>query len=136
MLDDSIPAMTWAGTIEDEPPEPMDCAIHTTPVGKPVIEGLKNLTPGGRLIINATRKEEIDKEILLNLYSPHPLWLEKEIKSVANVARSDVSEFLELAGEIPIPSEIQVFRLEEANQPLMELKNIKIRGGKVLKIES
>jgi hypothetical protein len=45
MLDDSIPVMTWAGTIEDEPPEPMDCAIHTIPVGKPVIKGLKNLAP-------------------------------------------------------------------------------------------
>jgi propanol-preferring alcohol dehydrogenase len=88
------------------------------------------------LIINAARKEEIDKEILLNLDSPHQLWLEKEIKSVANVARRDVSEFLELAGEIPIPSEIQVFRPEEPNQALMELKNRKIRGAKILKIES
>lgn len=127
---------SWAGTIEDEPPEPMDCAIDTTPVWKPMVGGLKNLAPGGRLIINAIRKEEIDKEILLNLDYPTHLWLEKEIKSVANVTRRDVSDFLKLAGDIPLRPEVQVFRLEEANQALMELKNRKIRGAKVLKIES
>jgi len=66
---------------------------------------------------------------------PEHLWLEKEIKSVANVTGSDVSEFLELAAEIPIRPEVEVFALEEANRALIELKERKIRGAKVLKIE-
>ena len=66
----------------------------------------------------------------MELDYPKHLWLEKEIKSVANVARQDVLEFLDLAAEIPIIPEIQEFALEDANQALMELKNRKIRGSK------
>ncbi len=127
---------SWAGAIEGQPPHLLDCAIDTTPVWKPVLEGLKNMAPGGRFIINAIRKEERDKEILLQLDYPHHLWLEKEIKSVANVARRDVAEFLALAGKIPLRPEVQVFPLEEANRALTELKNRKIRGAKVLRIGS
>lgn len=126
---------SWSGDIEDEPPEKLVCAIDTTPAWKPILEGLKNLDKGGRLVINAIRKEEKDKEIILMLdYSRH-LWLEKEIKSVANVARRDVSEFLELAAKIPIRPEVQEFKLEDANQALLELKQKKIRGAKVLRID-
>jgi len=124
----------WAGDIEDESPEKLDAIIDTTPVWKPVVEALKNLEPGGRLVINAIRKEEVDKEYLLRLDYPTHLWLEKEIKSVANVSRSDVSEFLELAAEIPIKPEVQEFALEEANEALVELKTRKIRGAKVLRV--
>ena len=124
----------WAGDTEEESPEKLDCIIDTTPVWKPVVEALKNLEPGGRLVVNAIRKEEVDKEYLLRLDYPTHLWLEKEIKSVANVSRSDVSEFLELAAEIPIQPEVQEFTLEEANKALVELKTRKIRGAKVLRI--
>lgn len=127
---------SWAGAIESQPPRPLDCAIDTTPAWKPVVMGLKNLTPGGRFIINAIRKEERDKEILLNLDYPNHLWLERELKSVANVARRDIAEFLTLAAEIPIRPEVQIFPLEEANRALMELKKSKIRGAKVLRIGS
>jgi propanol-preferring alcohol dehydrogenase len=61
--------------------------------------------------------------------------MEKEIKSVANVARSDVGEFLKLAAEIPIRPEVQEFRLEEANRALVELKERRTRGAKVLRID-
>jgi len=72
---------------------------------------------------------------LLNLdYSIH-LWHEKEIKSVANVARQDVRDFLELAAAIPIRPEVQVFRLEDANRALLELTTRKIRGAKVLNLQ-
>lgn len=124
----------WAGDTAETPPEKLDSIIDTTPVWKPIVAALKNLKPGGRLVINAIRKEEIDKEYLLNLDYPTHLWLEKEIKSVANVARRDVSEFLELAAQIPIKPEIQEFSLEEANKALLELQERKIRGAKVLKI--
>jgi len=106
--------------------------IDTTPVWKPIVEALKNLECGGRLVINAIRKEEVDKEYLMKLDYPIHLWLEKEIKSVANVTRRDVSEFLKLAAEIPIKPEVQEFPLEEANKALVELKEGRIRGAKVL----
>ncbi len=124
----------WAGDTEDKPPEKLNCIIDTTPVWKPVVEALKNLKSGGRLVINAIRKEDHDKDYLLKLKYPSHLWLEKEIKSVANVERSDVSEFLDLAAQIGIKPEYQEFRLEEANKALLELKNRKIKGAKVLKI--
>ena len=125
---------SWAGGTEETPDVLLDAIIDTTPVWKPVVEALKNLKPGGRLVINAIRKEELDKAYLLKLDYPEHLWMEKEIKSVANVTRSDVREFLELAAEIPIKPEYQEYLLEDANIALLELKNRKIRGAKVLMI--
>ena len=124
----------WAGDTEEWSPEPLDCIIDTTPAWKPVVEALKNLKGGGRLVINAIRKEERDKDYLLKINYPEHLWLEKEIKSVANVSRKDVNGFIELAAKIPIIPETQEFKLEEANRALLELKERKIRGAKVLVI--
>jgi len=122
----------WAGDIGEDPPEKLNCAIDTTPVWRPIVEAMKHLASGGRLVINAIRKEDTDKEQLLSLDYPTHLWHEREIKSVANVARQDVSEFLELAAAIPIRPEVQTFTLDDANKALMELKTSKIRGAKVL----
>jgi len=122
----------WAGNTEDASPVKLDAIIDTTPAWRPIIYALGNLAPGGRLVINAIRKESRDQAELLKLDYPAHLWLEKEIKSVANVARQDVSEFLALAAEIPILPEVQMYPLEEANRSLAELKARKIRGAKVL----
>ncbi len=124
----------WAGDAGDRPPELLHAIIDTTPVWQPILAALGNLAPGGRLVINAIRKEEQDKECLLELDYPRDLWLEKEIKSVANVTRADVSEFLELAAEIPLKPEYQLYPLIEANRALIELKQRRIRGAKVLQI--
>jgi len=125
----------WAGDIGEPSPEKLNCAIDTTPAWRPIVEALTNLAPGGRLVVNAIRKEELDKEFLLELDYARHLWLEKEIKSVANVTRSDVGEFLSLAAKIPIRPEVQAFKLEEANTALLEIKERKTRGAKVLKID-
>jgi len=125
----------WAGEIGAESPEKLHCIIDTTPAWQPVVEALRNLDSGGRLVINAIRKEERDKDYLLRLAYPTHLWLEKEIKSVANVSRKDVSEFLVLAAEIGIRSDIQKFALAEANEALIELKMRRVRGAKVLIID-
>lgn len=125
----------WAGDTEESSLEKLDSIIDTTPVWKPVVEALRNLECGGRLVINAIRKEETDKEYLLKIDYPTHLWLEKEIKSVANVTRRDVIKFLELATEIPIRPEIEEFSLEDANKALVELKEGKIRGAKVLRMD-
>ncbi|MDI6854639.1 MAG: zinc-dependent alcohol dehydrogenase family protein [Deltaproteobacteria bacterium] len=124
----------WAGDFHEAPPAGLHRAIDTTPVWSPIVHGLRYLERGGRLVINAIRKEDLDKDALLQLHYPEHLWLEKEIKSVANVARRDVGEFLRIAAEIPLKPEVQEYRLEEANQALLELKERKIRGAKVLRI--
>ena len=124
----------WAGTAEDTAPIKLDAIIDTTPVYRPVLEALRNLEAGGRLVINAIRKETADQRSLLELDYPAHLWLEKEIKSVANVTRADVQEFLELAAAMNLHPEYQEYALEDANRALVELKQRKIRGAKVLRM--
>ncbi len=124
----------WSGNTAEPPPVPLHSIIDTTPAWKPVVEALKHLKSGGRLVINAIRKENMDKEYLLNLEYPVHLWQEKEIKSVANVTRKDVQAFLRIAAEIPIKPHVQTFPLVEANEALLELRERKIRGAKVLTI--
>jgi len=126
---------SWSGDIEETPPAKLDAAIDTTPVWRPVVTALKHLEPGGRLVINAIRKEDVDKDWLLKISYPEHLWQEKEIKSVANVTREDVRRFLQAASEIPIKPQVQEFALEDANKALLDMKDGKIRGAKVLRIE-
>ncbi len=122
----------WTGAIDESSPEGLDAIIDTTPVWGPVSEALKVLSPGGRLVINAIRKEETDKAVLTKLDYPSQLWMEKEIKTVANVTRADVREFLSLAAQANIRPDFQEYQLKEANRALVELKQGKIRGAKVL----
>ncbi|HUL01040.1 MAG TPA: zinc-dependent alcohol dehydrogenase family protein [Nitrospirota bacterium] len=124
----------WAGDGEDELPEKLHAVIDTTPAWKPIVEALKNLESGGRLVVNAIRKEDGDKDVLLNLNYQRDLWMEKEIKSVANITRRDVEDFLKLAASLSIRPEIQEYPLDEANAALMDLKNRKILGAKILRI--
>jgi propanol-preferring alcohol dehydrogenase len=124
----------WAGDTPDTPPEPCRAVIDTTPVWGPVVEALKHLRPGGRLVINAIRKEDHDRAALLSLDYARHLWMEREIQSVANVARRDVSECLDLAERARLRPEVEEYSLEGANEALRELKERKIRGAKVLRI--
>lgn len=125
----------WAGATEDRSPVPLRAIIDTTPAWKPVVEALRNLEPGGRLVINAIRKEQRDREELLGINYHEDLWLEREIKSVANITGADIREFLPLAGEIPIRPEVTCFPLKSANQALLELKHQPVRGAKVLRVK-
>ncbi len=124
----------WVGATADDPPAQLNCAIDFTPAWNPVVEAMRVLEKGGRAVINAIRKEDKDKDSLLRLdYSTH-LWLEKEIKSVANITRRDAEEFLPLAAKIPIIPEVQEFKLEEANEVLLRLKRGRIQGAGVLRM--
>jgi len=125
----------WAGGIEQSPLEGLDAVIDTTPVWGPVSEALKRLGAGGRLVVNAIRKEDTDKDVFLKLDYPSQLWMEKEIKSVANVTRQDVREFLGLAAKANIKPEFQEYELKDANRALVEMKQGNIRGAKVLTIQ-
>lgn len=126
----------WADAIEAETPEELDRAIDTTPAWQPVLRALENLERGGRLVINAIQKEDTDRERLLALdYAKH-LWLEKDLRSVANVTRADVEQFVALASEMQIEPVVEQYRLDQANEALGDLRAGRIRGSKVLVMEA
>ena len=122
----------WAGDTTDQAPALMAAIIDTTPAWLPVIAALNQLAPGGRLVINAIRKEDTDKQQLATLQYPEHLWMEKSIKSVANVTRADISEFLALASALTLAPEVTCYSLQDANRALVDLKHQHVRGGKVL----
>ncbi|MGC8849764.1 MAG: alcohol dehydrogenase, partial [Candidatus Bathyarchaeia archaeon] len=120
----------WVGVTGETPPERLNRIIDTTPVGVVVQEALRNLAKGGRLVMNVIRKETPIPELDYTEY----LWHEREIKSVANITRRDVMEFLPLAAEVPIVPEVREFEFEEANMALLALKRGEYRGAGVLRI--
>lgn len=125
----------WAGDTTDRAPSKLRAIIDTTPAWKPVVEALANLDKGGRLVINAIRKEAGDQAYLQRLSYHEHLWLEREVKSVANIRARDIREFLELAANSGIRPDVREFRLEEANIALLELKKGGFRGSKLLLIQ-
>ncbi len=124
----------WAGETGETAPEKLQAIIDTTPAWRPVVEALRNLRSGGRLVVNAIRKEKGDQVELLRLDYPAHLWMEKEMSSVANVTRRDIAEFLELAAAIPIRPQVEEYPLDQANRALIDLKIGRIRGAKVLRM--
>ena len=122
----------WAGHATERAPAPLDAIVDTTPAWRPLVDALANLRPGGRLVINAIRKDDADKNALLELSYHDHLWMEREIKTVANVTHFDLQEFLPLAAAAPIHCEVTTYRLEDANQALRSLKCEPVRGAKVL----
>lgn len=124
----------WAGDTEARPPSRPRAIIDSTPAWRPVVAALAALAPGGRLVINAIRKTRTDQAELLKLDYARHLWLEKEIKSVANVTRHDVRAFLSTAAEFGIQPEVQEFDLAQANYALSQLEAGVIRGAKVLRV--
>jgi propanol-preferring alcohol dehydrogenase len=120
----------WTGRSGDRPPAKLDKVMDFTPAGECVRDALAVLDKGGRLVINAIRKETAVPKLD---YTEH-LWLEKEIKSVANVTRRDAEEFLPLAAQIPIVPTIEEFPLAQANEALSRLKFSKLRAAAVLTV--
>jgi propanol-preferring alcohol dehydrogenase len=127
---------TWAGGTLDRAPEPLDAVIDTTPAWTPILGALRSLAPGGRLVINAIRKEDGDKQALLGLDYASDLWLEKEIKSVANVTRADLRDTLALAARIGLAPTVETLPLASANRALRDLRASGRRGALVLSVAS
>lgn len=118
----------WVGHTEDRPPEKMDKAIDFTPVGEAIPLILRNLQKGGKLVINAIRKESL----IPAMEYADLLWSERTIQSTANVTRADGVEFLAIAAEIGLRPEVTEYRLEEANEALLAIKQSRIVGAAVL----
>jgi propanol-preferring alcohol dehydrogenase len=125
----------WAGDTSEPPPEPLAAIIDTTPAWRPIISALEHLAPGGRLVINAIRKSRADQNELLSLdYAKH-LWMEREIRSVANVTRADVREMLDAAVETGLTPSVEQLPLAEANTALVRLSRGEgVRGAVVLRV--
>lgn len=122
----------WAGEIDAQPPQALQAIIDTTPAWGPVIASLAKLRPGGRLVINAIRKEDADRQALMHLSYHQHLWMEREIKSVANITHADIAEFLPLAAEIGLRPTVTCFPLQEANAAVHNLRQGAIQGANVL----
>uniref|UniRef100_A0A7C2BKQ5 Zinc-binding alcohol dehydrogenase family protein n=1 Tax=Thermosphaera aggregans TaxID=54254 RepID=A0A7C2BKQ5_9CREN len=118
----------WAGRTSEEPPSRLDAAIVYAPVSQVFIEALRKVDKGGRVVLGEIYMTPIERlEYRL-------LWEEREVKTVANVTRRDVSEFLQLAVKHGIKPEVKTFKLEEANEALKELKHGRSLGQIVLDI--
>ena len=122
----------WAGGIEEEPPCRPQAIIDTTPAWAPIVSGLRILERGGRLVVNAIRKEQGDFDALTGLSYEDHLWLEKEVKSVANITRADVREFLDIAANLPIRPTVMVYPFAQANEALCDLRAGQATGARVL----
>jgi propanol-preferring alcohol dehydrogenase len=118
----------WVGEAQDTPPAKLDSAITFAPVGWLVPEVLRVLRKGGTLAINAIHMSSIP-ELPYDL-----LYGEKTVRSVTNLTRRDAEEFLPLAAEIPIHTDVEVYPLEEANEVLQRLKRAEVTGAAVLEI--
>jgi alcohol dehydrogenase, propanol-preferring len=127
----------WAGPSTERAPRPCAAIIDTTPAWSPVVDALDQLAPGGRLVINAIRKMRGDQEALLRLdYASH-LWMEREIKSVANVTRVDVREMLIAAAALGLRPTVSEIPLEHANDALAALRRGEsVHGATVLRVAS
>ena len=126
---------SWAGDTGDSGPGPADAIIDTTPAWKPVMAALEQLAPGGQLVINAIGKEDADRDVLARIDYPRMLWMERSLRSVANVTRRDIRDFLELAAEhSDLRPLTQTYSLMDANTALDDIRKGRIRGAKVLRI--
>jgi len=112
----------WAGQVDERPPEGPHAIIDTTPAWRPVVASLASLRPGGRLVINAIRKEDGDKNCLLDLDYAEHLWLEKQLVTIANITHHDLSAYLPLAAEAGIHPQVTTLALSDANAALGRLK--------------
>ena len=116
----------WAGDSNQLPPEPLDAAIIFAPVGELVPQALKAVDRGGIVVCAGIHMSDIPG------FPYQDLWLERRIVSVANLTRRDGIDFLQLAPQIPIATEVQTYALADANQALEDLRNGKVQGAAVL----
>ena len=118
----------WAGGYDDRPPAPLDAAITFAPVGSAVVAALKALDKGGVVAINAIHLDHIPQ------FDYSHLWWERQLRSVANVTRTDVAELIELAASIPIRTKIEAFTLTESNEAVQALSSGHLSGTAVLQV--
>ena len=118
----------WAGGSDELPPEPLEAALIFAPVGALVPQALRALEKGGTVVCAGIHMSDIPA------FPYALLWEERVVRSVANLTRQDGEEFLSIAPQVPVRTEVQVYRLEEANRALEDLRAGRVRGAAVLQI--
>lgn len=118
----------WAGGFDDPVPVPLDAAITFAPVGEVVVRALRDLDRGGVVAVNAIHLDRIPS------FDYEWLWWERQLRSVANVTRADVREFLDLAAEIDLVTTYDSLTLRDANEALDRLARGEVRGTSVLRV--
>ena len=118
----------WTGRAEQQPPAKLDCAIVFAPAGHIVPLALRAVRKGGTVACAGITMSPIPQLDYADLYH------ERVLRSVANSTRQDAREFLELAAEVPVRTEIELFPLEQANQAIAAMKHSRVRGAAVLKL--
>jgi len=120
----------WAGDSLTPPPEPLDAALIFAPVGALVPAALKALDPGGVVVCAGIHMSDIPS------FPYELLWMERQIRSVANLTRRDGEEFLQIAPKVPVRTDVHPYPLAEANRALDDLANGRFDGAAVLTIAS
>jgi propanol-preferring alcohol dehydrogenase len=118
----------WAGASDELPPEQLDAAIVFAPAGELVPAALRALAKGGSVVCAGIHMSDIPS------FPYELLWEERLVRSVANLTRRDGEEFLALAPQVPVRTEIEVFELEQAGEALDRLRSGEIRGAAVLRL--
>jgi propanol-preferring alcohol dehydrogenase len=118
----------WAGASDEHPPEKLDAAIIFAPVGEIVPYALRAVQKGGTVVCAGIHMSDIPS------FPYSILWEERSLCSVANLTRRDGEEFMALAPRVPVRTQVQTFRLEEANEALAALRLGRIHGAAVLVI--
>lgn len=117
----------WVGSETDKPPVALDRAVTFAPSGDVVIAALASLRKGGVVAINAIHLDRIPEFDYDSL-----LWGERQIRSVANMRRSDARDFLKIAADICLQPKVTVFSLEHANEALAAVKGDAVDGAAVI----
>jgi alcohol dehydrogenase, propanol-preferring len=119
----------WAGSSEEAPPEELDAAIIFAPVGALIPAALRAVARGGTVVCAGIHMSDIPT------FPYEILWGERSVRSVANLTRQDGLDFLALAPEVPVRTEVVPFPLEEANEALAALRGGTLRGAAVLVVD-
>jgi propanol-preferring alcohol dehydrogenase len=118
----------WAGGSDEKPPEELDAALVLAPVGALMVTALKAVAKGGVVVSGGIHMTDIPS------FPYHLLWEERIIRSVANLTRQDGEEFLRIVPRVPVKTEVTLYKLEDANQALNDLRSGKLDGAAVLTI--
>ncbi|TMM12442.1 MAG: zinc-dependent alcohol dehydrogenase family protein [Actinobacteria bacterium] len=118
----------WAGWSDELPPEQLDAAILFAPAGELVPAALAALAKGGTVVCAGIHMSDIPS------FPYELLWGERSVRSVANLTRRDGEEFLALAPQVPVHTDIETFELEDANDALDRLRRGEVRGSAVLRL--
>lgn len=118
----------WAGGSDEFPPEPLEAALIFAPVGALVPQALRAVEKGGVVVCAGIHMSDIPS------FPYALLWEERVVRSVANLTRQDGEEFLQLAPQVPVRTQVQLYPLSDANQALEDLRRGRVRGAAVLAI--